>query len=147
MYNKGYRPDGELCRGLRIYNNPAEEDLTALIASACSGSLEAARDLWGLPPPRNCHIFVVTSWLDISFRAVPWYLRPFLVILDAVLGTAAAADMAKGRRHHDGNELWATGNDRGQTTALAACQRYCRGQAFIRPREGYAGQAAPPGVP
>ncbi len=79
MYNKGYRPDGELCRGLRIYNNPAEEDLTALISSACSGSLEAARDLWGLPPPRDCHIFVVTSWMDISFRAVPWYLRPFLV--------------------------------------------------------------------
>lgn len=79
MYNNGYRPEGELCRGIRIFNHPAEEDLTALIASACSGSLEAARDLWGLTPPRECRIFVVTSWLDISFRAAPWYLRPFVV--------------------------------------------------------------------
>lgn len=79
MYNNGYQPEGELCRGIHIFNHPDEEDLTALISSACGGSLEAARDLWGLPPPRDCHIFVVTSWLDISFRSAPWYQRPFLV--------------------------------------------------------------------
>jgi hypothetical protein len=79
MNRRGYQPEGELCRGIRIINHPGEADLSGLIGSACAGSLETARDLWGLPPPRDCHLYVVTSWLDISFRSAPWYLRPLVI--------------------------------------------------------------------
>jgi hypothetical protein len=74
------RPDGDLCRGVLIFNSPGEEDLTALISSACAGSLQVARDLWGLPPPRDCRIYVMTSWWQIFNDATPWYLKPSLIV-------------------------------------------------------------------
>ena len=45
------------CRGIRIYNAPGEEDLTGVISSACSGSLETALGSCGDWPPRATAAF------------------------------------------------------------------------------------------
>ncbi|MBN2678530.1 MAG: hypothetical protein JXR32_10775, partial [Anaerolineaceae bacterium] len=69
----------EPCPGIKIIKTSGEEELASLIAETCAASIQTAKDLWGLPPPGDCHIHVMTSWQKFVFTAAPWYLRPVLV--------------------------------------------------------------------
>jgi hypothetical protein len=64
--------------GIKIINAPGEVDLTAVISSACADSLRIAQELWGLKPPDDCRIYVMTSWRKFYDQAAPWYLKPFI---------------------------------------------------------------------
>jgi hypothetical protein len=64
---------------IRIINDPAEGDLTAPISAARDGALTAIRELWGLAPPPDCRIFVMTSWWKFFMDAAPWYTKLFLI--------------------------------------------------------------------
>lgn len=51
---------------------PGDEETADMMASACEEALRLARSLWGLNPPADCHLYVMTSWRDFIFRSAPW---------------------------------------------------------------------------
>lgn len=58
--------------GFPITFSPGDEATAAQMAEAVEASLVLAKDLWGLPPPERCHLYVMTSWRGFLFGAAPW---------------------------------------------------------------------------
>lgn len=61
-----------------VVYDPAERETADLIASACERALQLAREIWGLEPPEDCRIHVMTSWLGFVFQSAPWSWRILL---------------------------------------------------------------------
>ena len=57
---------------------PNEQDTTELISSTCEKAIQLAQENWGLGPPEDCRIYVMTSWLRFVFQSAP---RPWRVLL------------------------------------------------------------------
>jgi hypothetical protein len=66
------------CQGIRVMDAPGDEDLVAVITAACNESLRSVQVLWGLDPPTDCRIYVMTSWWKFFMEATPWPQKPFL---------------------------------------------------------------------
>jgi len=49
-----------------------------VIGGACEGAIRLAQDMWGLGPPEDCRIYVMTSWPGFVFRSAPWPWRILL---------------------------------------------------------------------
>ena len=58
--------------------DPDEQDTADLIAGACEKALQLAQESWGLEPPADCRIYVMTSWLRFVFQSAPWAWRILL---------------------------------------------------------------------
>ena len=65
---------------IRIIATPGEQDTEDLIRNTCSQALQIAQKMWGLEPPKNCEIFVMTSWLGFIFRSAPWSWKILLAL-------------------------------------------------------------------
>jgi hypothetical protein len=59
---------------------PGEEATADLIGSACAEALELIHKSWGLAAPKDCRIWVMTSWLKFVFQSAPWSRRILLTI-------------------------------------------------------------------
>ena len=57
---------------IRLEYPPGDEETAGMIAGACEEALSLAQSRWGLGPPSNCHLYVMTSWRDFIFRSAPW---------------------------------------------------------------------------
>ena len=58
--------------------DPSEQDTADLIGSACAKAIRLAQEIWGLGPPEDCRIYVMTSWFGFVFRSAPWHWRVLL---------------------------------------------------------------------
>jgi hypothetical protein len=58
--------------------DPKEHDTADSIGGACEKALQLAQENWGLGPPENCRIYVMTSWLAFVFQSAPWAWRALL---------------------------------------------------------------------
>lgn len=58
--------------------DPGERDTADLIAGACEKAIQLAQELWGLAPPEDCRIYVMTAWLGFVFQSAPWPWRVLL---------------------------------------------------------------------
>jgi hypothetical protein len=58
--------------------DPAEEDTADLIGATCENAIQLAGELWGLGPPEDCRIYVMTSWWGFVFQSAPWSWRILL---------------------------------------------------------------------
>jgi hypothetical protein len=67
---------------IRIYFPPGEESTADLIGGTCDKATQLARDTWGLEPPQDCRIHVMTSWLEFVFRSAP---GPWRIVLAATI--------------------------------------------------------------
>lgn len=65
---------------LTIYCDPGEAPAGEIASAACERSLTLIRDLWGLPPPGECRVYVTASWQRVLFHPAPWPWRVYLVI-------------------------------------------------------------------
>ncbi len=65
---------------LRIECDPDDAATARVIAGACEEALRLAKDSWGLDPPRDCRLYVMTSWRDFVFRSAPWPWKVMLAI-------------------------------------------------------------------
>ncbi len=63
---------------ISIEFDPGEESTADQIAGACEEALALARKLWGLAPPPDCRILVMTSWQGFIFRSAPGVWRILL---------------------------------------------------------------------
>jgi hypothetical protein len=61
--------------GLTLFFDPDEQDAAQLIAQACEKSVGVIGTLWGLDRPRDCRVYVMTSWPRFAFHAAPWHWR------------------------------------------------------------------------
>ncbi len=57
---------------------PDEQDTADLIGGACERAIQLAQENWGLEPPQDCRIYVMTSWWGFVFRSAPWAWRILL---------------------------------------------------------------------
>jgi hypothetical protein len=54
---------------------PEERECASVIEKACEQSVALIGEIWGLSPPKGCHVFIATSWLRFVFQSAPWYIR------------------------------------------------------------------------
>ncbi len=67
--------------GLTVYYEPAERDAAELVRDACAQSLAIINERWGLAAPRDCRVYVMTTWHGMILHAAPWPWRIILVLL------------------------------------------------------------------
>jgi hypothetical protein len=58
--------------------DPGEQDTADLIGGACEKAIQLTQENWGLEPPEDCRIYVMTSWLGFVFQSAPWSWRILL---------------------------------------------------------------------
>ena len=55
---------------------PLEESETAQrVAGVCAGTIQLCRHTWGLAPPADCRIYVMTSPVGFFLRSATWPWR------------------------------------------------------------------------
>ncbi len=64
--------------GVRLVVDPGEQDTVDLIGVACGKAVPLIQECWGLETPRDCRIYVMTSWLGFVFQSAPWHWRIML---------------------------------------------------------------------
>ena len=64
--------------GVTVVKNPGEQDTVDLIGSACAKAIQLCQEIWGLGPPEDCRIHVMTSWWGFVFQSAPWHWRILL---------------------------------------------------------------------
>jgi hypothetical protein len=65
---------------LRIEFEPEDEAIAKLMAEACRAALRVAKESWGLDPPSDCRLYVMTSWRQFIFRSAPWPWKVMLAL-------------------------------------------------------------------
>jgi len=65
---------------LWIEYEPADKATAEVMADACSAALRAAKEGWGLDPPTDCRLHVMTSWKTFIFRSAPWPWKVMLAV-------------------------------------------------------------------
>ena len=64
--------------GITLLYEVEEREAAEMIGNACQRTIPILRDHWGLQPPGNCRVYVMTSWLDFMFRTASWPRRIWL---------------------------------------------------------------------
>jgi hypothetical protein len=65
---------------IKIIYSSKEKATADLIAEACEKSVQLADELWGLGPPPDCRIYVMTSWSGFILHSSPWTWKPILAL-------------------------------------------------------------------
>jgi hypothetical protein len=60
--------------------DPDEQDTADLIAGVCERAIQLAQEKWGLKPPEDCRIYVMTSWWGFVSQSAPWPWRVLLAL-------------------------------------------------------------------
>ncbi len=61
--------------GIRVCFEADCRQAAAVFEDACLKSIPILRELWGLEIPRNCRVYVMTSWQGFMFRAFGWPVK------------------------------------------------------------------------
>lgn len=65
---------------LRLYYSAREQAAAGLAAAACEKSTRLLRQLWGLEPPENCRVYIMTSWPGFLFASAPGVWKAYLAL-------------------------------------------------------------------
>jgi len=68
--------------GVTVVIDPDEQDTVDLIGSTCARAIQLSQEIWGLGAPKDCRIYVMTSWLGFVFQSAPW---PWRILLGATV--------------------------------------------------------------
>ena len=63
---------------LGIEFDPEDAGIAEVIAATCDQVLGLVKAGWGLNPPADCRLYVMTSWRGFVFRSAPW---PWKILL------------------------------------------------------------------
>jgi hypothetical protein len=66
--------------GLRLHYGDGDIAAADIVADACSKSLRIIRDRWALQAPRDCQVYVMTSWREFMFSAAPPHWRVLVAV-------------------------------------------------------------------
>ncbi len=68
--------------GLVLFFDVEEQQTAEPIRQACVRSVRLLQEHWGLATPKDCRIYVMTSWLGFVFQSAPW---PWRLLLAATM--------------------------------------------------------------
>jgi hypothetical protein len=68
--------------GLTLFFDAEDQDAAELISRACKKSTGLLQGCLGLDTPKNCQVYVMTSWPSFMFWSAPW---PWKVLLAVTL--------------------------------------------------------------
>ncbi|MFC2070277.1 hypothetical protein ACFLTB_03800 [Chloroflexota bacterium] len=63
---------------IKLVYSGKETETADLIADTCEKAIQLAEENWGLRPPEDCRIYVMTSWFGFVFQSAPWRWRLLL---------------------------------------------------------------------
>jgi hypothetical protein len=66
--------------GVQIYFPPDERAAGELVVQACERTSKLLENEWGLPTPRDCRVYVMTSVTGFMFQSAPWLWRLIMAI-------------------------------------------------------------------
>jgi hypothetical protein len=58
--------------GLALFFDTKEQEAAELVRQACEKSVRLIHQLWGLDTPKDCRVYVMTSWPRFMFHSAPW---------------------------------------------------------------------------
>lgn len=64
---------------LTLFFDSDEQEAAELIGDACKQSITILHG-WGLDTPRDCRVYVMTSWSRFLFHSAPWPWRIYLIM-------------------------------------------------------------------
>ncbi|MDY0020657.1 MAG: hypothetical protein RBT47_11725, partial [Anaerolineae bacterium] len=65
---------------LTLYFDAEEREAAGWVRQACERSARLLREQWGLAAPKDCRVYIMTSWLDFAFRSAPWLWKMLLAL-------------------------------------------------------------------
>lgn len=65
-------------KGLTLFFDPKEQETAEYLRQACERTVPLINESWGLDTPKDCRVYVMTSWLHFLFHTAPWYMRILL---------------------------------------------------------------------
>jgi hypothetical protein len=68
--------------GLTLFYDTEEQDAAHVIGEACQQSVQLMQTYWQLDIPKDCRVYVMTSWFHFIFHSAPW---PWQIMLGATL--------------------------------------------------------------
>jgi len=66
--------------GLHIYFDPEEQGTAEIVQHACERSIHIIKEQWGLESPKDCRVYVMTSWASFIFHSAPWHWKILLIL-------------------------------------------------------------------
>jgi hypothetical protein len=66
--------------GLVLFFDGPEAEAADIVQEACLRALRVIEETWGLHPPADCRIYVMTSWLQFLRASAPWGWRVLLAL-------------------------------------------------------------------
>jgi hypothetical protein len=68
---EGIKMDSKSFNGLTLYFDREERESAEIIEKACRKSIQTIDESWGLKPPQDCRVYVLTSWPRCVFQGAP----------------------------------------------------------------------------
>jgi hypothetical protein len=66
--------------GLTLYFGEEDQDTVAQIRQACEKSVHLMQEHYGLDTPKDCRVYIMTSWIGFMFHSAPWPWKVLLVV-------------------------------------------------------------------
>jgi hypothetical protein len=66
---------------LTLFFDAEQREAAELIGQACEKSVPLIHDSWGLDPPKDCRVYVMTSWSRFVFQSAPWRRKMLFAVL------------------------------------------------------------------
>jgi hypothetical protein len=63
---------------IEVLFNKDEKDTAELVVKTCDGAIRVIQENLGLTPPKDCQIYIMTSWFRFIFQSAPWTWRLLL---------------------------------------------------------------------
>ncbi|MCP4542311.1 MAG: hypothetical protein GY832_34755 [Chloroflexi bacterium] len=68
-------------KGLTLFFDADERQAAELVRHACEKSVQLVHKCWEVDTPKDCRVYVMTSWFQFFFHAAPWHWRVLLAAL------------------------------------------------------------------
>jgi len=65
---------------ITVVYDAGELDTAELLSDTVADVLHLIQQSWGLGSPKDCRIYVITSWWGFFFRSAPWLWRILLIV-------------------------------------------------------------------
>ena len=64
---------------MQLFFDAGDQETAGWVADAAGQSLSVIRESWGLEPPADCRIYLMTSWRGFIADSAPWYWWPLII--------------------------------------------------------------------
>ena len=66
--------------GLSLYFGAEDQDTVELVRQACKTSMRLLQENYSLDIPKECRVYIMTSWLGFMFHSAPWSWKVLLTV-------------------------------------------------------------------